>query len=154
MKRAVTITAIMGFLFVSSGCQNTQTRATEGAVIGGLLGATAGGIIGHQDHHGGEGAAIGLAAGALTGALVGSQVKKPGQAPATQAPASQGAVANNPNQIPLGQIVSMSKQGINENVIIDKIQLTNSRYNLSAADLEYVRKEGVSEKVIAAMQAH
>lgn len=153
MKRIAAVIVSAGVFFLSSGCQNTQNRATEGAVIGGLLGATAGGIIGHQDHHGGEGAAIGLAAGALTGALVGSQVKKPGQGAATQAPAGVNAQANNPNQIPLQQIVSLSKQEINENVIIDKIQLTNSKYNLSASDLEYLKKEGVSDKVIGVMQA-
>lgn len=134
------------FILVVSGCQNAQSRAGEGAVIGGLLGATAGGIIGHQSHHGGEGAAIGLAAGALTGAIVGSQVPKSGQA-AQQAP--QG---NNPNQMNMQQVVDLSRQGINEDVIIDKIRLTNSRFNLTANDLDYLKQQGVSEKVIDVMQ--
>lgn len=155
MKRITATIVCAGVFFLSSGCQNTQNRATEGAVIGGLLGATAGGIIGHQDRHGGEGAAIGLAAGALTGALVGSQVKKPAQGTAVpQAAAGQNAQANNPNQMSLQQIVTLSKQGVNEDVIIDKIRLTNSRYTLNASDVEYLKKEGVSQKVVDSMQVH
>jgi len=47
---------------------NTQ----RGAATGGLLGAGAGGIIGHQSGRGLEGALIGGAAGAAAGGLYGS----------------------------------------------------------------------------------
>lgn len=47
---------------------NTQ----RGAVTGGLLGAAAGGIIGHQSGRGLEGAAIGGAAGATAGGVYGN----------------------------------------------------------------------------------
>ena len=47
---------------------NTQ----RGAVTGGLLGAAAGGIIGHQSGRALEGAAIGAAAGGGAGALYGN----------------------------------------------------------------------------------
>lgn len=43
----------------------------EAAVVGGLLGAGAGAIIGHQSGRGLEGAAIGGALGAGAGALIG-----------------------------------------------------------------------------------
>lgn len=46
-------------------------NSKEGAVVGGLIGAGAGAIIGHQSGRGLEGAAIGGAAGAGTGALIG-----------------------------------------------------------------------------------
>lgn len=58
------------------GCQNAKTKAAEGAVIGGVIGAAAGGIIGHQSHSGAEGAVIGGAIGAVTGGLIGSQIEK------------------------------------------------------------------------------
>ncbi len=151
MKKPISLTAVIVMIVLSAGCQNTQNRTGEGAVIGGLLGAAAGGIIGHQDGHGGEGAAIGAAAGALTGALVGSQVKKQPQ-PSSRQPA-QSVQAANPNQMPLQQIVSLTKQGVNEDVIIDKVRLTSSRYSLSQADIDYLKNEGVSQKVISAMQA-
>ena len=54
------------------GCTTTQKAAT----VGGLGGATIGGIIGHQSGHGGTGAAIGGAVGALGGVVVGEKMQK------------------------------------------------------------------------------
>lgn len=51
----------------------TGPNTQRGAVTGGLLGAAAGGIIGHQSGRALEGAAIGGAAGAGAGALYGNQ---------------------------------------------------------------------------------
>jgi len=67
-------------LLVGAGCAENKTRVAEGAGLGGILGATIGGIVGHQSGHGVEGALIGGAAGAGTGAVVGSQMDKPGTA--------------------------------------------------------------------------
>jgi len=138
-------------LLLTTGCQNAKTRAGEGAVIGGVLGAAAGGIIGHQGHHAGEGVAIGAAAGAVTGAIVGSQIDKPAQSnPAVSA--TQPTQTANPNQMTIQQIVDLTKQGINENVIIDKIRLSNSKFSLAASDIDYLKQQGVSQKVIDVMQ--
>lgn len=150
MKKVSLVITGFIFLFVVSGCQSNKTRVAEGAVIGTVLGAAAGGIIGHQGHHGGEGAAIGAAAGALTGALIGAQVNKPGQTNVSAA--QQTASASNPNQMSMQQIIDLSRQGINENVIIDKIRLTNSKFTLTADDLANLKNQGVSQNVIAVMQ--
>lgn len=134
--------------FLNAGCQTAKTRTTEGAVIGGLVGATAGGIIGHQSRHGAEGAGIGAAVGALTGAIVGSRIEKPNQT--TQSTTLQESV--NPNQMSIQQIADLANQGVDENVIIDKIRLTNSRFNLNADDMNYLKQQGVSQNVIDIMQ--
>ncbi len=145
MKKILTIVFCTVFMFINASCQSTsENKTTEGAIIGGLLGATAGGVIGHQSGHGLEGAGIGAAAGALTGALVGSQMKKP-----QDTTSGQGV---NPNQMTMQQVIDLSKQGVNENVIIDKIKLTNSKFNLSAEDVTYLKGQGVSQSVINAMQ--
>ncbi len=57
-------------LFSCIGCTTTQ----QGATVGGLGGATVGGIIGHQSGHDLEGAAIGGAVGAVGGMLVGEKM--------------------------------------------------------------------------------
>lgn len=57
---------------LSSCAAPTGPNTQRGAVTGGLLGAAAGGIIGHQSGRGLEGAAIGGAAGAGAGALYGN----------------------------------------------------------------------------------
>jgi uncharacterized protein YcfJ len=142
-----------GALFISSllvlpilGCQSSPNRAPEGAVIGGAVGAGIGAIIGHQSGETGEGAAVGGVLGALTGALAGSQMQKQ----PTQTPAVTGAV--NQNQMSIQQIVNMSSQGVHEDVIVDRIRLTNSKFNLTPEDINYLKQNGVSQKVINAMQ--
>lgn len=151
MKRTLILVLCLGLACFSIGCQNTKTRAAEGAGIGAVIGAAAGGIIGHQSHHGAEGAAIGAAVGAVTGALAGSQIQKSQQAvSATQA--AQPAQTVNPNQMSIQQILDLSRQRVHEDVIIDKIRLTSSRFSLTAQDIDYLRSQGVSLKIIDAMQ--
>jgi hypothetical protein len=149
MKRAISIIICSALLLITAGCQNTQTRATEGAVIGGVLGAGAGYGIGTAvGRHGGEGAVIGAVSGAILGGVIGGQMNKnkSGKGPAGQA-------APSANQLSLQQIVDMTKQGANEAVIIDKISLTNSKFNLTPSDIDYLKAQGVSQKVIDAMSA-
>ena len=149
MKKILAVVLSAGFVIAVSGCQTNKTRVAEGAGVGGALGALAGGIIGYQSGHGVGGALIGGAAGAAGGAIVGSQIKKPNQA--TQSAAGQQAVS--PNQMTIQQIADLSKQQVNDAVIIDRIKLTNSKFTLSASDLDYLKAQGVSPAVIAAMQA-
>ena len=55
-----------------TGCTTTQ----KGAAVGGVGGATLGGIIGHQSGHGVAGAAIGGALGTAGGMLIGDRLEK------------------------------------------------------------------------------
>lgn len=147
MKKIFVLILCLGLVSLLIGCQSEKSRAVEGAVIGGALGAGGGYAIGKQSHHGAEGAGIGAAVGALAGAVIGSQIAKPGQGQTASQPA-----AVNPNQMSVQQIIDLSRQGINENVIIDKIRLTNSKFNLTAADVNNLRQQGVSQRVIDVMQ--
>jgi uncharacterized protein YcfJ len=74
MKRLILMLAIFGLIVFSSGCASSgsTTQTKRGAVIGGLIGAGTGAIIGHQSGRGLEGAAIGGAVGAIGGGAVGS----------------------------------------------------------------------------------
>lgn len=56
---------------IMAGCA-TGPEAQTGTVLGGLLGAGAGGIIGHQSGRGLEGAALGAGIGALSGNMYGN----------------------------------------------------------------------------------
>ena len=70
MKR---LTLVIGILVIAAiGCTTTE----KGAALGGLGGATIGGIIGHQSDHGVAGAAIGGAVGTVGGMLVGEHMDK------------------------------------------------------------------------------
>jgi len=68
MKKLFFLFALI--LIGTIGCTTTQKSTATGSVIG----ATAGGIIGHQSGKGGVGAAIGAAAGALGGYIVGEKI--------------------------------------------------------------------------------
>jgi hypothetical protein len=82
MKKYFCALTMIVFLAAISGCANPYNNEGEGAVTGGLLGAVAGGVIGHQSHDTGAGMLIGGAVGAVAGAAVGSQIQKPEPPPA------------------------------------------------------------------------
>ncbi len=146
------------------GCASNKARTAEDVFIGGTSGAAAGGIIGYQSGHGTEGALIGAVPGAAAGAATGSMVEKQQAEPSADQPVPQeqqvspgqpvAAVKNpsaNPNQITVSRIVEMSKQGVDEKVIIDKILLSGSRYALTDAEISSLEAQGVSRPVIDTM---
>lgn len=69
LMKTFLLNAILACSLVSCA---TGPRAQTGAVIGGLTGAAAGGIIGNQSGRGLEGAAIGAGLGALAGNAIGN----------------------------------------------------------------------------------
>jgi uncharacterized protein YcfJ len=142
MKKYLYSFLILVFVLVVCGCATNKTRVAEGAGIGGTIGAIAGGIIGFQSGHPLQGAAIGGAIGGGTGAVVGAQIKKPTQ-----------DNLSTPVQLTMQQIVDLSKQSVSSDDIITKIKAANSKYYLTADDVAYLQKQGVSQRVIETMQA-
>ena len=134
---------LLMFMVLFSGCAENQTRIAEGAGIGGILGAAAGGIIGHQTHSDAAGILIGGAVGAAGGAAVGAQIPKQHQN--TQ-------YAQSGSQVTMQQVVDWTKEGLTSDDIISRIRTTNSIYSLTADDINYLRKQGVSQRVIETMQ--
>ena len=67
---ALVVLIIAASALMLAGC---ETKAQEGALIGGGLGAGAGAIIGSTSGHAGGGALIGGAVGAASGAIIGDQ---------------------------------------------------------------------------------
>ncbi len=64
-----------------AGCETMgttmQDKRTQGAALGGLLGAGTGAILGNQmGHHAGAGTAIGAGLGALGGGLIGNAMQE------------------------------------------------------------------------------
>ncbi|MGD0335988.1 MAG: glycine zipper domain-containing protein [Candidatus Omnitrophota bacterium] len=138
MKTKVLFLCFLVFALVLAGCESAGPKTEVGAVGGGLLGATAGGIIGHQSGHGLEGAAIGAAVGALGGGLIGNAMDKGDKA----------ALAVNPNYITYPKIVEMAKSGVPDSVIISEIQRTHSVYQLNSEIITYLKENKVSDRVV------
>ncbi|MFA5276256.1 MAG: glycine zipper domain-containing protein [Candidatus Omnitrophota bacterium] len=145
MKKYASLFVILAFLFVAFGCETNKTRVGEGAGIGGALGAIAGGVIGNQTGSPVGGALIGGALGAAGGAAIGAQINKPG----TTAAGSTQPMA----QFSMNEIVELTKQGVASDNIIAKIRATHSTYSLTQDDISYLRRQGVSQRVIEEMLA-
>ncbi len=144
MNKNSYLLGVLVAMFVLGGCAENKTRIGEGAGFGGILGAAVGGIVGHQSGHGLEGALIGGAAGAAGGAMVGSQIEKPASGSTASTEATE--------KLTMSGIVELSKQGVSSDEIISKIKASNTKFTLTADDTAYLSREGVSQRVIEAMQ--
>ena len=143
MQRIILFLLVLSLIFTGIGCQSMGEKTKTGALIGGIVGAGAGGIIGHQSGHDIAGIAIGAVAGAIGGGLIGNQIDK----------ADQKAKETNPSYLGIAQIIDMVSKGVSDDVIIDEIKKTNSVYNLTSETIAYLKENKVSDKVIDAMLA-
>jgi hypothetical protein len=132
-------------LLTSAGCamNNTEAGALGGGVIGAGLGTIVGGLSGHPL----AGAAIGGAGGALVGGAVGNTEDRREKREA-QAVASWQAQ----NQMTLTDVVSMAQQHISDTIIINQMDTTYTNFNVRPEEITYLKQQGVSDRVITAMQ--
>jgi uncharacterized protein YcfJ len=156
------LTVAMGISSV--GC---ETKAQTGALAGGLGGAAIGGLIGsHHRSSAGAGAAIGAGVGAIGGYLVGNEADKRDQRKREQAAAAS-ANASSANAYPApaprtaiaaesavtrDDVIRWSRDGVKDEIIIDRIERSGSTFRLSAADETSLRDSNVSEEVVRAMK--
>jgi hypothetical protein len=132
-------------VFLSGCATNTETGALAGAGVGTVGGA----IVGSALHAPGLGALIGAGAGAATGAAIGhAEDKKEAREQAQAIEASVQA-----QQKGMTDIATMSQQRVPENIIINQIRTSPVVYNLGAEQIDWLRKNGVSDPVIVEMQA-
>lgn len=76
MSRHLLILVVLPALVILTGCVSSDSYVytKRGAVVGTMLGAGVGAVIGNQKGHSGQGALIGGIAGALLGGVAGSSV--------------------------------------------------------------------------------
>jgi hypothetical protein len=128
-----------------SGCQS-MNNTEKGALTGGGIGAGVGAAIGSVTHHTGAGALIGGATGALVGGAVGNDIDK-------EKAKQERIAAAEARQLKLTDIATMAQQHLSDGIIINQIRSTGSVYHLSTDEIVWLRQQGVSEGVIAEMQA-
>ena len=132
------------------GCQThtfTQRGTAFGALTGGGVGAAIGEIAADEPL---VGAAIGSAVGALTGATVGSgldEIDARSDARVQQAIYDRTAAGTS-----LPEILAMSDSGLSDQIINRHIRDQGFGGTLEAADLIALRRQGVSDGVIATLQ--
>jgi hypothetical protein len=135
----------------TTGCQSPY-HSDQGALMGGLLGAGTGAIVGGATGHPGAGAAIGAGVGALSGAAIGNgmdEVEANNRAMIAQQLGRQVA----PGAVTPGDVIAMTKAGVNEELIVNHVHAHGMATPLQAADLIQLQQEGVSTQVISQMQA-
>jgi len=130
-----------------------MNNTERGALAGGAVGTAGGAAIGALTGRPLLGAAIGGLGGTATGALIGNGADKDEKrdrdiAQATALADAQAAQ----HRLGITDVIELSKTGQNDQVIINQIRSTRSTFQLSAADLNLLKTNGVSDRVIAEMQ--
>jgi uncharacterized membrane protein len=153
--RAGILATLLGGL-CCAGC-STMNNTEKGAVGGGVAGTAIGTAIGAATHHPLLGAAVGAATGTAGGALVGNSVDRDEQRvkdiQQSQAVAVAQAQAQAAQQrMGLADVIKLSQQGLDDQLIINQIRSTGSTFQLTTSDLGMLKTNGVSDRVIAEMQ--
>jgi outer membrane lipoprotein SlyB len=137
----------------SVGC-STMNNTETGALVGGGTGAVAGAAIaGLTGNNPLAGAGIGAAAGGLGGALVGNSADKRDARDREVRHAAEVAHAHAQSQrLGVFDVIHLAQNGHDDTVIINQIRTTGSTYQLTPSDLDALKQNGVSPRVIAEMQ--
>ncbi len=144
------IAAIAIGLAIFSGCASPY-RSDQGALFGGLLGAGTGALVGSAVGNAGAGAAIGAGVGAISGAAIGSELDE--IEARNRAEIAQHLGRPVPAQpVAVDDIIAMSKAGVDENLIVNHVRAHGVAAPPTASDLILLQREGVSARVVAAMQ--
>jgi hypothetical protein len=130
---------------------NTERGAVGGAAIGTGAGAVIGAAAAHNPL---AGAAIGAVTGTAIGALAGNEADKEDNRRRDVAQAAALADAQYQQQrMGISDVIRMTKEGHNPQIIINQIRTTRSTFDLTLSDLDMLKANGVSDSVIAEMQA-
>lgn len=131
-----------------------QANTQRGATLGGLAGAVAGGLIGDHNGEAGAGAAIGGLIGAVTGGVLGNAADRDQAAYQQQQyylQQQQQTIAVQAS-VSVADVISMSRSGLSDSVIINQIQQRGVQQTLQVPDIISLHQQGVRETVITAMQ--
>jgi hypothetical protein len=125
----------------------------SGTVLGGAFGAVTGAIVGGKKDRG-EGALIGAGVGALTGNLLG---RSKDRADERQAAFGAGVAAQANQQaaamaVSNYDLVTMTRAGVSEDVIISTMRSRGAQLDLSPQSLISLKQSGVSDRVLLAAQ--
>jgi hypothetical protein len=130
-----------------------QTHTDRGAVLGGVTGALAGAGIGKHNDETAAGALIGGAVGLLTGATIGNAMDdRDRRAWASQQYYQQQRAQQYAHTVSTHDVVSMTRNGVGPDVIINQIRQYGVQRSLTVQDVIALHRQGVDESVISAMQ--
>jgi len=144
------LVGLLPAVLCSTGC-NSPYHSDRGALLGGLLGAGTGAIIGDQMGNAGAGTAIGAGVGALGGAAVGNAIDE-SEARNRAMIAQQLGRQVAPGAVTIDDVIAMTAAGVDEELIVNHVRAHGMVAPLQAGDLIRLQQQGVSTRVVAAMQ--
>jgi hypothetical protein len=129
-----------------------MNHTETGALAGGAVGTGVGAALGAITHHPVAGAAVGGVTGAVLGGAAGADRDAQDRARDIQQAQAVGAAQAQQQRMGITDVVHMAQQGHDDQVIINQIRATGSTFQLSGSDLDFLKNNGVSPRVIAEMQ--
>ena len=153
---------LFSFVFIASvvvqSSVDAQSNRQRGTAVGGIAGAVVGGIIGENNDEAGAGAVIGGLLGAVAGNVIGDaadqqQALDYQRRVYLQQQRQQHQIAVMKQSVSLQDVISMTRSGLGETVIINQIQQRGVQSKLGVPEIISLHQQGVSERVITAMQS-
>ncbi len=133
-----------------SGCASPY-HADRGALFGGLTGAGVGALVGNAVGHTGAGAAIGAGVGALTGGAVGAEMDEMEARNRAMIEAQMGHQVT-AGAVTIDDVIAMTQAGVDQELIVNHVRVHGINRPLQTSDLITLQHQGVSTRVIQAMQ--
>jgi len=135
---------------VAAGCQSPY-HSDRGALFGGLLGAGTGAIVGDALGNAGAGTAIGAGVGALTGAAIGQSMDEVEANNRAMIAAQLGREVR-AGAVTFDDVIMMTQAGVDEELIVTHIRTNGAARVPGAQDLIHLQQQGVSTRVVKALQ--
>lgn len=137
-------------LVLLSGCQGFGPHTAAGGAIGTAAGSLIGASIGSREGKAAEGALIGALTGATAGSVLGNQVDQ--EEARIEAQFQEAAWAAEQRALSFNQVIELSRSGLSDDVIVNQIRSSGIDRLPDTQDLIWLKNEGVSDRVIAALQ--
>jgi hypothetical protein len=149
MRVAGCFTGLCLIVLSVGGCRSPY-YADRGALFGGLTGAGVGAAIGEASDNPLAGALIGGAVGTAAGAIVGDGIDADIARNNAEIQARMGRQLS--GAATTADVISMSQAGLGDDVIVTHIQTNGVVQRPPAAELIALKNQGVSDRVINALQ--
>ncbi len=145
------VLAVGAASLLATGC-STMNNTERGTLAGAGIGSVAGALIGKATGNPKTGAVVGALGGGLVGNLVGQDADRKEERieGVRQATAEQAYRSDQPGRV--GEIIDLTQKGQDETVILNHMKNNRMTFRLSVDDLNTLKANNVSPRVIAAMQ--
>jgi|GEM_PF-716304 len=143
----------VGLFSTNIGCAQWQT-SEKGTIVGAAAGGALGSAIGKKSGNPITGAVLGAISGGIVGNAIGESAEQRRAADnyRLQQQQYQQQQAFRNSGVSIDEVISLTRSGLNEEIIVSHINGNGFNRTLSVNDLVLLKNNGVSDRVIMAMQ--